>query len=258
MRWPFLTNTEGGQHILTPVTQVIASTDEEDIDKKGNEDAINLNFDATNLFLHDRFSGLDRYEGGTRINTGLLYTFLSENGGFLRASLGESFHVAGKNSFDVQSGLGETSSDLVAALALQPWDSLRFSYQIRMEEDFSAIKTQEAGLSLNFDRFSGSFYYADVDADPDAGRPNNEEQVWGDAGWNFSGGWSLYAGARYDLKASKLIRDTVGVGFNCECFNFRVFYEEDRANEDQGVDRSVQFAIDLKSLGNVIASLPSF
>jgi len=257
MRWPFLTNTEGGQHILTPVTQVIASTDEEDIDKKGNEDAINLNFDATNLFLHDRFSGLDRYEGGTRINTGLLYTFLSENGGFLRASLGESFHVAGKNSFDVQSGLGETSSDLVAALALQPWDSLRFSYQIRMEEDFSAIKTQEAGLSLNFDRFSGSFYYADVDADPDAGRPNNEEQVWGGAGWNFSGGWSLYGGARYDLKESKLIRDTVGVGFNCECFNFRVFYEEDRANEDQGVDRSVQFAIDLKSLGNNIGSVPS-
>ncbi|QIG50692.1 LPS-assembly protein LptD [Nordella sp. HKS 07] len=257
MRWPFLTNTEGGQHILTPVTQVIASTDEEDIDKKGNEDAINVNFDATNLFLHDRFSGLDRYEGGTRINTGLLYTFLSENGGFLRASLGESFHVAGKNSFDVQSGLGETSSDLVAALALQPWDSLRFSYQIRMEEDFSAIKTQEAGLSLNFDRFSGSFYYADVDADPDAGRPNNEEQVWGGAGWNFSGGWSLYGGARYDLKESKLIRDTVGVGFNCECFNFRVFYEEDRANEDQGVDRSVQFAIDLKSLGNNIGSVPS-
>lgn len=256
MRWPFLTNTEGGQHILTPVTQVIASTDEEDEDRIGNEDSINLNFDTSNLFLQDRFSGLDRYEGGTRINAGLLYTFLSENGGFLRASLGESFHVAGENSFSEGSGLEDTSSDLVAAVALQPWDSLRFSYQIRMAEDFSDINAQEAGLSLNFDRFSGSIFYANLDADPNSGRPDNEQQVWGSAGWNFSGGWSVYAGARYDLDESKLIRDTVGIGFNCDCFNFRFFYEEDRASEDEEIDRSVQFSIDLKSLGNNIGSLP--
>jgi LPS-assembly protein len=248
-RWPFLTNTEGGQHILTPVAQVIASTDEEDQKDVGNEDAINLNFDATSLFLHDRFTGLDRYEGGTRINAGLLYTFLSANGGYLRASLGESFHVAGENSFADGTGLEGSSSDLVTAIAWQPWDFVRFSYQARLEEDLSDINAQEAGLSLNFDRISGSIFYANLDADPNSGRPDNEHQVWGSAGWNFSGAWSLYAGARYDLEESKLIRDTVGIGFNCDCFNFRIFYEEDRASEDESVDRSVQFSIDLKSLG---------
>jgi len=247
-RWPFLANTEGGQHILTPVAQVISSTDEEDEDKISDEDSINLNFDATNLFLHDRFTGLDRYEGGTRINAGLLYTFLSANGGFLRASLGESFHVAGENSFADGSGLEGTNSDLVTAIAWQPWDAIRLSYQARLEEDLSAINIQEAGLSLNFDRFSGSLFYADLNADPDSGRPDDEQQVWGSAGWNFSGGWSVYAGGRYDLDNSKLIRDTVGIGFNCDCFNFRLYIEEDRADEDQEVDRSVLFSIDLKSL----------
>ncbi len=248
-RWPFLTNTEGGQHILTPVVQVIASTDEEDEDDIGNEDSINLNFDATSLFLHDRFTGLDRYEGGTRINAGLLYTFLSANGGFLRASIGESFHVAGENSFADGTGLDGTSSDLVTAIAWQPWDMVRFSYQARLEEDLSDINAQEAGVSLNFDRFSGSLFYANLEADPNSGRPDNEQQVWGSAGWNFSGGWSLYGGARYDLKESKLVKDTIGIGFNCDCFNFRLFYEEDRASEDQKIDRSVLFSIDLKSLG---------
>ena len=248
-RWPFLTNTEGGQHILTPVAQVIASTDEEDRKDVGNEDAINLNFDATSLFLHDRFTGLDRYEGGTRINAGLLYTFLSPNGGYLRASLGESFHVAGKNSFADGTGLEGSNSDLVTAIAWQPWDFVRLSYQARLEEDLSDINAQEAGLSLNFDRISGSIFYANLDADPNSGRPDHEHQVWGSAGWNFSGPWSLYAGARYDLEESKLIRDTVGIGFNCDCFNFRFFYEENRAREDVSVDRSVQFSIDLKSLG---------
>jgi LPS-assembly protein len=103
-------------------------------------------------------------------------------------------------------------------------------------------------LSLNFDRFSGSLFYADLNADPDSGRPDDEQQVWGSAGWNFSGGWSVYAGGRYDLDNSKLIRDTVGIGFNCDCFNFRLYVEEDRADEDRKVDRSVLFSIDLKSL----------
>jgi LPS-assembly protein len=248
-RWPFLTSTEGGQHILTPVAQVIASTNEVDEDDIGNEDSITVNFDATSLFLHDRFTGLDRYEGGTRINAGLLYTYLSPNGGFLRASFGESFHIAGENSFYEDSGLEGTSSDLVAAIAWQPWDSVRLSYQARFEEDFSDINVQEAALSLNFDRFSGSISYASLDADPHVDRDEPVEQVWGSVGWNFSGGWSLYGGLRYDLEESKLLRDTIGIGYDCDCFNFRIFYQEDYADEDEDVDRSVLFSIDLKSLG---------
>jgi LPS-assembly protein len=256
-RWPFLADTEGGQHILTPVAQVIASTNEEDKDDIADEDSISVNFDASSLFLHDRFTGLDRYEGGTRINAGLLYTFLSQNGGFLRASFGESYHVAGENSFAPDSGLEGTSSDLVAAVAWQPWDSIRLSYQARFEEDLSDINVQEAALSLNFDRITGSISYASLDADPHIDRPDNEEQVWGSVGWNFSGGWSLYGGARYDLEQSKLLRDTIGIGYNCDCFNFRFFYEEDRADEDEKIDRSVIFAIDLKSLGGSDDVLPN-
>ncbi len=248
-RWPFLANTEGGQHILTPVAQVISSTNEEREDDVSDEDSIAVNFDASSLFLHDRFNGLDRYEGGTRVNAGVLYTFLSQNGGFLRASFGESFHVAGENSFEEDSGLEGTNSDLVTAIAWQPWDSVRLSYQARIEEDFSDINVQEAALSLNFDRFSGSISYASLKADPHVDRPDDEQQVWGAVGWNFSGGWSVYAGARYDIEDSKLLKDTVGIGYNCDCFNFRIFYEEDRADEDEKVDRSVLFSIDLKSLG---------
>ena len=127
--------TTGGQHVITPVAQVIAATDETEEDEIGNEDAINLNFDHTNLFLHDRFSGDDRYEGGTRVNAGVLYSYLMANGGFLRASVGESFHVAGENSFVDGSGLEESESDLVAAIALQPWENLRFTYQTRFDND---------------------------------------------------------------------------------------------------------------------------
>ena len=249
MRMPFIASNEfGGQHILTPVAQVIASTNEVDEDDFGNEDSISLNFDTTNLFLQDRFSGHDRYEGGTRVNAGMLYTFLAPNGGFLRASLGESFHVAGENSF-TDGGLEGTSSDLVAAIAFQPWDNLRFSYQARFEEDLSSINAQEIGLSLNFDRFSGSIYYANLDAEPDFGRPDDAQQVWGSGKLDLGDGWSLYGGLRYDLEESRILRDPLGIGFECDCFNARLFYQENFIgdNADQ-VGRSVNFSIEFKTL----------
>ena len=47
---------------MTPVVQFISASDEVERDRIGNEDAITLDFDATSLFLHDRFTGLDRFE----------------------------------------------------------------------------------------------------------------------------------------------------------------------------------------------------
>ena len=73
VRWPFISSNAYGQSIFTPVFQAIAATNETDKDKIGNEDAITVNFDSTSLFLHDRFTGYDRYEGGTRANVGLLH-----------------------------------------------------------------------------------------------------------------------------------------------------------------------------------------
>jgi LPS-assembly protein len=87
LRWPFMRSDGLGTHVVTPVAQIISSANEVRRDRIGNEDAIQVNFDHTGLFLHDRFMGEDRFEGGTRANLGLLYTMLLPTGGFARASL---------------------------------------------------------------------------------------------------------------------------------------------------------------------------
>lgn len=66
MRYPFMANYAFGQSIFSPAFQVIAASDETETVSIGNEDAITLNFDHTSLFLEDRFTGLDRYEGAAR------------------------------------------------------------------------------------------------------------------------------------------------------------------------------------------------
>ena len=205
MRWPFIASYDFGQSIITPVFQAIAATNETDVEKIGNEDAISINFDNSSLFLQDRFTGEDRYEGGSRANVGLLYSFLGENGGFARVSLGESFHIAGQNSFGLGSGLDGTKSDLVGAIVFQPWDNLGLSYQARVEEDLSSINVQEAFANFSLDRLSGSLGYVYLDSEPSAGRVDTIQQIESDASFRFDEAWSLFGGFKYDLAERQIL-----------------------------------------------------
>lgn len=251
VRWPFIAQQEFGQSVITPVFQIISAAEEEDESSIGDEDAITLNFDHSNLFLQDRFSGLDRYEAGTRINAGTMYTYLAGNGGFARVSLGESFHIAGENSFDMGSGLDGTASDLVGAIAYQPNEKLRFTYQARVEEDLSRINVQEASASLTLARIWGSLSYADIGAAPVYGRPGHEEQIWGDAGFKLSDSWILFGGFRYDVPEDIFINKYVGILFECDCMNAKLTYSEFTDDSDDSVDRSLKLSVEFRTLGKI-------
>jgi LPS-assembly protein len=250
VRMPFVADHGFAQSVLTPVAQIVSTTDEEDADDRSDEDAITLNFDHTNLFLSDRFTGYDRYEGGTRVNLGVVYNLLAADGGFLRASFGESFHIAGENSFVEGSGLNGTSSDLVGGLAYQPNDYLRFTYEARVEEDLSRINVQEAMVSLTLDRISGSLAYADVAKAESYGRDDREQQVWGDAVYRLTGAWNVFGGFRYDLEEDTFMEKLIGIGFDCECMNARLTYSEDK-DQDESVDRTLKLSVELRTIGEM-------
>lgn len=253
MRWPFLSTGASSQSVLTPVLQVISSANEQDEADIADEDAITLNFDHTNLFLQDRFTGLDRYEGGTRANAGVTYSVLGGNGGFARASFGESFHIAGENSFTEGSGLDGPKSDLVGALALQPSEDFRLTYQVRAEEDLSAINSQEASIGLTLDRFAGSVSFADVVAAPDYGRPDDETQLWGDASYAFTDSWSVFGGFRYDLRTDDFRDKTVGLMYYCDCLRATLSYTERDGEEAlvDDVDRTIKLSVEFRTIGEI-------
>jgi LPS-assembly protein len=254
-RMPFVTSIGAFESVLTPVAQMIASPSEPNLRDNGNEDAITLNFDTSNLFLSDRFTGYDRWEGGLRANAGINYTLLSPTGGFVRASLGESFHIAGENSYLVGSGLDGTSSDMVGAIALQFNPHVTLGYQARWEEDFSRINVQEASLGLNFGKFSGSVSYADVSAAANYGRPDNEEQIWGNASYLLSDTWSVFGSARYDLKDGQPLSESLGVTYDCDCMKAQLVYSMSHTDEfgvsDNGTEYRIDLSIELRTIGTL-------
>ncbi|HEX2147001.1 MAG TPA: LPS-assembly protein LptD, partial [Pseudorhizobium sp.] len=98
-RYPFLITTENSSHIIEPIAQVFVRPHEQHAGGLPNEDAQSFVFDATNLFERDKFSGFDRVEGGTRANVGVRYTGSFDNGIGLHGIFGQSYHLAGRNSF---------------------------------------------------------------------------------------------------------------------------------------------------------------
>ncbi len=67
-----------------------------------NDDAQSLVFDDSILFDRDKFSGLDRVEGGTRLNYGIRYIGTFTNNIVLEGLFGQSRMLAGQNSFAVK------------------------------------------------------------------------------------------------------------------------------------------------------------
>jgi len=251
MRWPFVASYDSGQQVLTPVVQFIASPSENKANQLSNEDSVSLNFDYSNLFLHNRFTGQDRFEGGTRVNAGVMSNWMFNDGGFLRLSAGQSYHIAGRNSFTTGSGLSDDYSDLVMAVAFQPNENLQFSYQARVDDRSFNFKTHEVGLSGKYGSLSGSLNYLNVAAAPAYGRPTKQEQVWGNAEYFVSQRWSIFGGARYDLAVDRTLDHLVGLGYHCDCFGFKVYYKETNASDrDANASRSLMMSVEFKTLGS--------
>ena len=80
VRYPWLAQTENSSHVIEPIAQILARPDLSYTGILPNEDSQSLVFDATTLFDHDKFSGFDRIESGSRANIGLRYAATFDNG----------------------------------------------------------------------------------------------------------------------------------------------------------------------------------
>ena len=151
-RYPFIGTTGSVAHVFEPIAQVIGRPDSVGVDQSEipNEDAKSLVFDDTILFDIDKFSGYDRIETGTRANVGLRYTAQLPSGAYARAVFGESYQLAGQNSFDDNTGLGTRSSDYVSGLYLQAARYLALVGQARFDQETFDLMRTDLGSSASF------------------------------------------------------------------------------------------------------------
>ncbi len=135
VRWPFMRDGgDWGSQIIEPIAQVIVAPQigNRQFDQIPNEDSLDLEFTDQNLFAFNRFSGIDRLEGGDRANLGLHGAWYL-NGTSLDTLIGQSYQPAPDNNFAEVTGLHDTISDIVGRARFAPTDWLDFTYRTRID-----------------------------------------------------------------------------------------------------------------------------
>ena len=261
-RYPFINVQPWGSTTIEPIAQVIIRPNETYAGKLPNEDAQSMNFDTSNLFSVDKFSGYDRVEGGGRANAGVQATTQFDRGGSITAVFGQSYQLFGMNSFAVQdptntavdSGLQTPRSDYVASLSYSPNRIYTIATRARFDEATGNIDRFEAEAKANFDRWSVSVLYGDYAAQPDLGYLTRREGILVSGSVKIATNWVATGAARWDLVANQINQYVVGAGYVDDCFvlaaNYVTSYSYATTTSPPVLGHAFMLQIGLRTLAN--------
>src|SRR5690606_13538860 len=79
--------------------------------------------------------GIDRVDGGQRVNYGGRWSLYGNNGGFTSLFLGQSYAFTDNDAFTDGSGIEEQLSDIVGRVHISPSEYFDLLYRFRFDSD---------------------------------------------------------------------------------------------------------------------------
>ena len=238
--------------ILEPAVAVFASPNMGNSSTIPNEDSIEQEFDETNLFRPNKFTGLDRVENSTRISYGLRWGVHGAKGGSTSFFIGQRYRIRKDDSFPDGSGLEDHFSDLVARVRVQPSRNLRLAYKTRIDKNDLSPRRTELNLTAGAPALNLQTNYVFFDRQ-EGSEFGGREELSGQVAARLDRLWRTAFSTRYDLEGDGDLR-SVGLNFTyeCECFIFdislqRQFYQD----RDLKPSDSIFFRLTFKTLGEV-------
>ena len=259
-KYPFLITTSNSTHVFEPIAQIYVRPDEQLGGELPNEDAQSFVFDATNLFDRDKFSGFDRVEGGTRANLGWRYTGSFDNGYKLQHIFGQSYQLAGRNSFattdlagvGADSGLETTRSDYVTMFGLTTPQGISLSTSYRFDEKDFAFRRGDTSVGFSNDIFQTSLIYTHIAAQPQYGFTSNQDEIQSRAQIKFKEYWSVFGTVSYDINNSEITRQGIGLSYEDECTILNISFLNKKDTTGQSAsDWSIGAKLTFRTLGDV-------
>ncbi|MET3589435.1 LPS-assembly protein [Bartonella silvatica] len=234
LRYPLLIRLENSTHIIEPTAQIFIRNNEHYIGQLPNEDAQSFIFDATTLFQRNKFSGYDRVEGGTRANIGLRYSGSFNNNWSFYWLVGQSFHLAGKNSFaekdyvnvGTHSSLEEKSSDYVAMIGTNNKNGFSLETRGRFDKRTGKVRRSEIEILKKWQNFTAAVQYAYIASQPDYEYPQERQEISFQTGIKLANYWSINSNAGYDLVSSKFTKRGISLNYADECFGLTFGYQQ--------------------------------
>ncbi len=257
-RLPLVSEQAWGTQTIEPVVQLVARTDEAEIGTIPNEDAQSLVFDATTLFEWDKFSGYDRVEGGMRANVGLSYSLEGFDGWKADALIGQSYHLAGRNSFakgdlvnvGVDSGLDSDVSDIVGRASIGKTGMFDLSSDFRLDEADLSLRRVEVKARAENTRASLDLSYVALAAREALGIFDDRKEITASASLKVSDHWTVNGGLRYDIDDQYAVTSNFGLNWADDCFDIGLGYSGTYFEDNSATpEHRLTLSVSLRTIG---------
>lgn len=280
-RYPFFTKTSFGSMQIEPIGQIIVRPNQQiGANSLVNLDAQSLVFDDTNLFDWSKYSGYDRFETGIRANYGGQFSINFKDGGYANFIAGQSYQVAGVNSYatpdaanvGLSSGLDTRASDYVTGFSFAPNTVFSLTAKTRLDVNTFAPRRIDVIGSYNFGAWTGSIQYANYEAQPVIGYYVRREGLSFSSRYKISENYFAQGNITFDMSRqfypAFLIGNTnpgpfavaafgVGGGYQDECTTFSVNYSsvyQDNGNGSLIRNQTFLVQLQLRTLGQTKVS----
>ena len=275
-RYPFFAKTSFASIVFEPIGQIILRPNQEiGWNSSVNLDAQSLVFDTSNLFDWSKFSGYDRFETGTRANYGAQFTMNFNNSGYVNLIGGQSYQVAGTNSYatpdaanvGLSSGLDTRLSDYVSALTIAPNPILAFVTKARFDVSSLDLKRLDVALNYNLGALTGSIQFADYASQPVIGYDVRREGLALSSRYKISDNYYAQGNITFDMSRQyyppyligfsspgpfAIAAYGVGGGYQDECTSFSINYSsiyQDYGSGSLVRNQTVMVQLQLRTLG---------
>ncbi len=216
LRWPLARRSRDAVQILEPVAQLVYRDVMGDISAIPNEDSVQVEFDASNLFALDRSPGTDLVEEGLRLNLGLNYTHLSDEGWNFGLTLGRVLRTDVLSQFSAGTGLNSKSSNFVAAANLDFPPFFSLSNQTLFDNNL-AFSRNDIQANMRFGDFGLSANYVYLLPDVSANSLQKRHEITLNSDYKINDNWSLTASYRRDIASAKDVKQDLTLSYGNEC-----------------------------------------
>jgi LPS-assembly protein len=252
MRYPMGRSGDGYQQLMEPIVAVTAAPNVRQIAKQPNEDSLDTEFDETNLFSPNRFTGSDLIEGGSRTTYGIRNAITTDSGGRIDVFGGESYDFTTNSDFPADSGLNGHASDYVGRIDFAPVPWYNANYGFRLSQSDLSPQRQDAYTSIGVPIFRPYASYIEAyETDPTTELVEQVEQMTIGFTSTFAKYWTLNASQLQSFNPQPGPRNTsVTLNYVDECLAYGMTLSRDDTNRaDISSGTSVSFHLFLKNLG---------
>jgi LPS-assembly protein len=270
MRLPLVRSAGAyGSQIIEPEVQLVASPiiGTSQNNRIPNEDSLDLEYSDANLFDFNRYPGIDRLEGGTRVDYAMHAAWYFPQGSMIDGMLGQSYRFHKDDDYLPESGLTDNVSDYVAHLILAPTPQFNITYRTRLSHTDLGARMIDATANFVIKKvnLSGGYLYTNtnpyvlydiasttsVTQAPPAAYFTPRHEFTANASTSF-GQWNVGGGVERNLQTGKFDTANANAGWQNDCFGVSLLYFKrfTSFNLDDG-STTVLLQFTFKTLGNV-------